>query len=177
MGWLLFRNSNLAECQTQSLSAWQWMLRCFYWRGSVGVCLLLLLFNYKGRHLKPSDWWRWKQKCLPFFLPQNLLQCLLLLATVQSSSQLKWTRVVVYLVLPGSFWAAARFVILCYCHLSITEYAQTICRHQMTAFSHFIFDGSSLRSGEQIFFFNPKIRVYKYDRHTLLAATGKRLFN
>lgn len=70
----------------------------------MGVCLFLLLFNYKGRHLKPSDWWRWELKFLPFSPPpQNLLQCLLLLVTAQSSSQLEWVRVVVYLVLPGSF--------------------------------------------------------------------------
>lgn len=178
MGWLLFWSSNSAECQTWGLSACQWMLRCFYWRGSVGVCLFLLLFNYKGRHLKPFDWWRWEQKCLLSFLPQNLLQCLLLLVTIQSSSQLEWTRIVVYLVLPGSFWVAARdllFYVAVIWELPSMHrlYVDIKWQHCLILYlTDFLYN-----SENWFFFLNPKVRLYKYDRHTLFAATDKKLFN
>lgn len=41
--------------------------------------------------------------------------------------------------------------------MRIIDYAQTVCRHQMTALSHFIFDRFSLQSWEQIFFLTQKL--------------------
>lgn len=123
VGQLLLWSSTLAQCQTQSSAVGMGvdakMLDAKILGGG-GVCLLL--FNYKGRenlwsHLTGEHG---NGSFLTFFSPSELLQSLLLLITLQSSSQLKWMNVVVCLVLASGFWTAARYLLVLYCcHMSI----------------------------------------------------------